>query len=1076
MNNQLSNISTQYRKFSKGQYIKHPQFNEFLDFFEDQDRLSRVLLQGVGVVCGFEPQLIYANNFISKIQLSQGVAITTDGDLLTLNSKSKEKQVNNDLYVSELKTIKLENKQYTHFKVYDNSHLKYPHFYNINQQIDLFELATAEEATAGFLPLRNLADIENKCLMLYLESYEKEIRPCKGVDCDNHGVQQIRNLKVLLTSTSGASTILKDDKVSQHPVFFNLVEEEKMERVILDSDNQTVEGLRNAYARFMTEENYIPMFKKVDILCGIMNFPLVNKSGFAQTLEELSKQGKNFQYAYEVLKDLSQTYTEIAKLLPTSFTKCLPDLQSFPKHILLGKLNQDTKFDLMRYQFYNSPVLDNDKATQRLKVLVDRFTYQVLQFKKPASVEGGIVITPSQKMNPLEKKAIPFYYELTDSFLKSWSFDKSGNRKSKSNLSFDKSKLSSASHIQNPIGYNIDKNSFYRIEGHQGFEYKSVIKKIKEIKDKYQLGFDLMALSLAEMRNNKDLSKANFSEYVEKNPGLEFSGGVKPGGTFGVVYESEDNPVVVADFSLPYICCTPKSDVRLSLPVSTICENAAPLLFVVSPLNGVVKAEVVGDLSGGVQNINGQYVFDPKKLEKDLLGQEIKFTVNGKPTSCVVTVVAEAEFKIKVGRITHPEAGSKATTVSFVITGENFDQYDYRWDFLSNGNYIPLNPDEKGNIKYTYFNLDPKKIPSIKVVISGNGCSQTEVVEDWYKPQVVENNIPPTLTIGASHTTLFWPSNSVKLSSQVSPGNGTITSYLWTSVPNNVSFFQNNDAAPGVTFPAAGTYTISLTVKDSNNLTATKTITITVGTKVSITGVNINLVAPTSNDVVNASASVSNPNNIGGLKFDWYLDGVYNQQTATGFASFGKLAVGEREISVQLSNSDGGNHFTEFHSVKFNVTRKFSGMGTSFLPGTLISLSEGTPEKIENIRVGDKLKSFDGIVNVLNVFHYESESNLYRLNENDYFITEMHPVKTEGGWKSFDPAGTNAMISGLDAEMLREKDILIREDRKNVALSNVSSISGKHTVYNLEVDGSKEYFANGYLVYSEIEDEPLIDK
>ena len=102
MNNQLSNISTQYRKFTKGQYVKHTQFNEFLDFFEDQDRLSRVLLQGVGIVCGFRPELIYTSRLLTGIRLSQGVAVTTDGDLLTLNDTSK---ISEELYVSDLKTI-----------------------------------------------------------------------------------------------------------------------------------------------------------------------------------------------------------------------------------------------------------------------------------------------------------------------------------------------------------------------------------------------------------------------------------------------------------------------------------------------------------------------------------------------------------------------------------------------------------------------------------------------------------------------------------------------------------------------------------------------------------------------------------------------------------------------------------------------------------------------------------------------------------------------------------------------------------------------------------------------------------
>jgi 5S rRNA maturation endonuclease (ribonuclease M5) len=128
MNNQLSSIAVQYRKFSKGQYIGPDQFNEFLDYFEDQDRLSRMLLQGVGIVCGFKPTLIYKDRLLNSIQLSQGVAVTTDGDLLTLN---KTKKVSEELYMSDLKTVDVKNKEFTHFKAYDNFKVKYPHFMKV---------------------------------------------------------------------------------------------------------------------------------------------------------------------------------------------------------------------------------------------------------------------------------------------------------------------------------------------------------------------------------------------------------------------------------------------------------------------------------------------------------------------------------------------------------------------------------------------------------------------------------------------------------------------------------------------------------------------------------------------------------------------------------------------------------------------------------------------------------------------------------------------------------------------------------------------------------------------------------
>lgn len=216
MKNQLSNISVQYRKFSKGQYIEDPdQFNEFLNFFEDQDRLSRVLLQGVGIVCGLKPKLIYKNRQLSSIELSQGAALTTDGDLLTLNKTNK---VSEDLYVSDLKTVDLEYKSFTHFKAYDNFKIRYPSFYEGEEQIELWELATAQEAQTDFQPVANLSNLNDKYLLLYLEDYEKDIKPCRGVDCDNHGILQIRNLKVLVTTAQGIVHILGDDRLVTDPI------------------------------------------------------------------------------------------------------------------------------------------------------------------------------------------------------------------------------------------------------------------------------------------------------------------------------------------------------------------------------------------------------------------------------------------------------------------------------------------------------------------------------------------------------------------------------------------------------------------------------------------------------------------------------------------------------------------------------------------------------------------------------------------------------------------------------------------------------------------------------------------
>lgn len=749
MNNQSNNqyrkldeVSTQYRKFSKGQYIEHTQFNEFLDFFEDQDRLSRVMLQGVGIVCGLKPNLIYKNRILSSIQLSQGAAITTDGDLLTLNDTGKAGE---DLYVSDLKTIDLQNKDYTHFKKYDNFKAQYPAFKKDDgSQIELWELIPVQDAGTDAQPIGNLPDPQDKYLLLYLESYEKEVKPCRGVDCDNHGVQQIRNLKVLAATKSGIDYILEKDKIQPHSLFVkDILKAEKQERVVVErllleqGDEAEFYSLhiKNLYVSALENSGYgASVFKKINAISQFMGLPAVDHEEFTSLLKQFLVQNTGFQYAYDLLKDLTDTYSEIIKVLPESFTLSFPDLESFPKHVMLGKLGSDLRLDEYRHRFYHSPVLDDEEETLQVKVLLARFAQQVQNFKYSELEKGeGIKITPSWKSGPLGRKAVPFYYQVTPDFLKAWNFGKTTNRSSGENLAYDPALLSPAGHIQNPLDFNIDKNTFYNVEGHQGMSRDEAYDHLKELRDSHQLGFDIMLLSFGELKDNKDLFKAYFNEYVKKHPGLEHKRGVERGGTFVMIYEHNGRETsIVADFSIPYICCTPKINTDLSLPASVICAEAAPIPFTVLPVGGVVKAAVDSERNGVVL-IGGKYFFDPKELDESLRGQLIAFTVNGKPTGCTVKVTAQPDIDVKVDYVFYPEGNSGATTVVMLVSGENFKNYTYHWDFLDNGSFVTVNPDENGRLKYTLYDMNPAKIPTIKVKIEGSGCTQEVSIRDWYK-------------------------------------------------------------------------------------------------------------------------------------------------------------------------------------------------------------------------------------------------------------------------------------------------------------------------------------------------------
>ncbi|WP_449386996.1 PKD domain-containing protein [Chryseobacterium lineare] len=838
MNNQLSDISTQYRKFSKGQYIEYTQFNEFLDFFEDQDRLSRVMLQGVGIVCGFKPNLIYTNRILSSLRLSQGVAVTTDGDLLTLNNTNK---VSEDLYVSDLKTIDIESKDYTHFKVYDDFKAKYQAFRNgAGKQIELWELATAQEAGDDFQPINNLTKLEDNYLLLYLESYEKEVKPCRGVDCDNHGVQQIRNLKVLVTTAEGIANILGEDRIQPHPLFIDdIMGYGKQERVIIE---RLIEGqgidkkflssdVKSLYSTVLKNNDYGRIiFEKINAIAQLIGLPTAYYQDFKNTLESFLTQSAGFQYAYDVVKDLADTYYEIIKLLPKAFTVNLPDVDSFPKHIMLGKLIPSTQLDFSRHQFYNSAVLDDEKSTQKVKLLINRFVQQAQNFRNFPVTDNGnaqIKITPSQKLN-LSNKAVPFYYTVNDEFLKSWNFDKTSNRSFRDNLGYN-NWLSSDAYVIKPLDFNIDKNSFYNIEGHQGMHYQQAFDLLNQIKNEEQLGFDVMILSLEELVDNKDMFKAYFNEYVEKHPGLEHKRGVERGGTFIIVHESLENPTVFADFSLPYICCTPKVKIGLSLPNTVICSEASRIPFTVIPVNGVVKATVGSD-PNGVELDNGKYFFNPKLVNPQLYGQAIGFTVNGKPTNCSIKVIAEPKVKVAIASVVYADGDSTTATVDFTVSGQDFANYAYGWDFWDNGGWVTMNPNARGFVSYTFHNLNPKTIPTIRIRVGNNGCTQEIAIGNWYNvpaaPTVVVDNInfsdginccegsvPVIKAEATGPETVFIRDGSFMVQGQ---GDGPSTLlYSWTKISGPTATLSGvNSPELEVKDLAAGEYIFQLTVVD----------------------------------------------------------------------------------------------------------------------------------------------------------------------------------------------------------------------------------------------------------------------
>ncbi|WGH74155.1 hypothetical protein P8625_08475 [Tenacibaculum tangerinum] len=486
-NLKLKEITTEYSKFNANQVLTETQLNTFIDYFDDQNRLSRLGLSGVGIACGFEvtPKFNADKTAVNGIQISQGTAVTTDGDLVQFFDLLEEN---------------LALKTFSFYKKFEDTDGTYDRFRNTQEkQYDLWELHTEEDES--HTPLVDFSGIQKMAVLLYLEQYSNEDVLCNKLTCDNQGIEQINNLRVLLIRIEDLEAIAAKDSIFLKHNWYKINDElpvVEAKRVVLHETNtKTFSLLKAEFDSVVKDESIsVDLIEGYDTILSKFQKPSITTKIKALFSFSSLAVPLDFQYRYDVIKDLVDTYNEIKELLLHINVNCCPNIGAFPKHIMLGKLIKEAEYPVLRHRFYKSTIVGHENENlQKIQLLLERAVAIVNSYIGKTKSED-IEITPSQAHTALSKKAVPFYYKVSSEFLQKWSFDKTKNYRANQNLSYHKENLSKALAIQKPLSYNIDKNDFYRIEGHQGKMYREALAKILKRKKENGLSFDVKTLSI----------------------------------------------------------------------------------------------------------------------------------------------------------------------------------------------------------------------------------------------------------------------------------------------------------------------------------------------------------------------------------------------------------------------------------------------------------------------------------------------------------------------------------------------------------------------------------------------------
>lgn len=479
----LENLASEYSVFERDQVLTEGQLNTLSRYFDDQDRLTRVELLGVGIVGGLN--VVQAGN---KVIVGKGVGITTDGDLLLLPSDTA----------------------YDHIKPYDESAPVYKPFYNDDKIITLFELVKEGESDVRKQAMNTLpAPLSDYAVLFYMESYEQDHDLCSGSDCDNLGLSAVNTPRLLLVGKADAEKLLKplttaSAAAAQLPYV-------TANRLKLSATLDSTGKLASAYLG-TCNNIHSKLLQTLSTLNALLPGLLIEQFGsnpIGAWIGKLNSLNTHFanpanaakpsiQYYYSFLKDVAETWNDLRAQLFANDSVLCPDLTAFPKHLVLGALNSPQQ---ARTGLYPSPLTSDSRiAREHVRFLTSKLhvMFNTVTLPVPVPNTNALRITPSRdERATLEERAIPFYYVDNGAFKiqPAWSYEMSSNQAAERTTAYrwaDYTGKAAPDFFAGQIG----RYDFFRIEGHHGQNVATAVNTLKGLIETHNLPFAVRSVLL----------------------------------------------------------------------------------------------------------------------------------------------------------------------------------------------------------------------------------------------------------------------------------------------------------------------------------------------------------------------------------------------------------------------------------------------------------------------------------------------------------------------------------------------------------------------------------------------------
>ncbi|SHO62235.1 carboxypeptidase-like regulatory domain-containing protein [Algoriphagus zhangzhouensis] len=513
----MSQIISTYPIFEGSQVLTSDQLNQLSAYLDQQNRLTRSKLIGMGIVCGLQIQ-----PFPNGLSISKGLGITSEGFLIQ-NGKRFDA---------------------THYRPYTLPEgVSYKPFGFPEQDVTLWELLSEEpEDETDVKKLNNPATfLNNKFVLLYLEIFDKDLKSCLGNACDDKGQDRLLTLRRLVVSKADLDIILtRSSNVSgefsadpdlknyhfKKPLFSPSTPESTLIGPFISHYQNTItETVTTEYWDNLAQgyKVFEPLLAKS---FGFSNpfdsAPVINKiDQINQSLTDAPVTVLGIQYLYDFFKELNLAWDEFLETGLSLWYSCPTDPSLFPLHLMLGRAipasETAEEFYKYRHGLVQPPIFNGQKLLQeklnqqyrRLVLMIENLELGIL--REPSPEDFPIKITPSiEKYDDLGSRSIPYYYDINGkgSFGSWFSLEKNwkapGTLQLRSSdrpevLAYDNqpdTPVANPDFLESPLNFNWDPYPFLRIEGHLGHNIEDAKTAIQNLINQFNLPIHLEALHL----------------------------------------------------------------------------------------------------------------------------------------------------------------------------------------------------------------------------------------------------------------------------------------------------------------------------------------------------------------------------------------------------------------------------------------------------------------------------------------------------------------------------------------------------------------------------------------------------